>query len=155
MESDKQVISRVLSGDDDAYGELITRYQGPLFGMAMARLRDPDRAREAAADALTAGYLSLSQLKEPSRLDPGSVLSCTAPVSSNSETVKRAHLRTRTYRTETRSPTAPWRSVAPRCVFGSVSIAFPLDTESRLCSTTSRGSRSPRSLVGWISRRAR
>ena len=32
MESDKQVISRVLSGDDDAYGELITRYQGPLFG---------------------------------------------------------------------------------------------------------------------------
>ena len=40
---------------------------GPLFGMAMARLRDPGRAREAAVDALTAGYLSLSRLKEPSR----------------------------------------------------------------------------------------
>lgn len=67
MESDEQIIQKVLSGDREAYGELVSRHQDPLFAMALARLRDPVAAREAALDALTQGYVSLGQLREPSR----------------------------------------------------------------------------------------
>ena len=67
MESDEQVVTRVLSGDREAYGELVARNQQALFAMAVARLGDPVAAREAAVDALTQGYVHLAQLREPSR----------------------------------------------------------------------------------------
>jgi len=48
---DAGYLERLRAGDEAAYKELVTTYQGVLFGVARRVLRDPEEARDAVQDA--------------------------------------------------------------------------------------------------------
>ncbi len=60
-----QLVERAKAGDRAAYGELVVRFQGSVYAMALAKVRDPLEAQELAQDVFVHGMRKLPQLRDP------------------------------------------------------------------------------------------
>jgi RNA polymerase sigma-70 factor (ECF subfamily) len=58
------LVERAQVGDREAYGELVTRFQGSVYAMALARVRDPLEAQELAQDVFVHAMKKLPQLRD-------------------------------------------------------------------------------------------
>ncbi|HEX28837.1 TPA: sigma-70 family RNA polymerase sigma factor, partial [Candidatus Poribacteria bacterium] len=67
---DVEVIAEVLDGNIEAYGELVRRYYGIVFGICYHMVKNPDDAEDLAQEAFIVAFQKLSQLKDHSRF-PG------------------------------------------------------------------------------------
>jgi RNA polymerase sigma factor (sigma-70 family) len=65
--SDRQTIAAVKNGDCDRYRELVERYERKVFGVAWARLGDPDLAEEATQETFIRAYCKLNFLHAEGR----------------------------------------------------------------------------------------
>ena len=63
MESDAELIQRVLSGDDDAFTTLVRRHQKSVHALAWRRIGDFHSAEEIAQDVFLRAYKALPKLK--------------------------------------------------------------------------------------------
>ena len=59
------LVERAQVGDREAYGELVIRFQGSVYAMALARVRDPLEAQELAQDVFVHAMRKLPQLRDP------------------------------------------------------------------------------------------
>jgi RNA polymerase sigma-70 factor, ECF subfamily len=57
--SDAELVLDVRRGDRDAYGELVRRYQGRLFGLTLMMMRMPAAAEDVTQDAFVRAYTHL------------------------------------------------------------------------------------------------
>jgi len=58
------LVERAKTGDREAYGELVKRFQGSVYAMALARVRDPLEAQELAQDVFVHAMKKLPQLRD-------------------------------------------------------------------------------------------
>lgn len=58
------LVERAKVGDREAYGELVTRFQGSVYAMALARVRDALEAQELAQDVFVHAMRKLPQLRD-------------------------------------------------------------------------------------------
>lgn len=65
--TDRDLVLRSISGDADAYSELVNRYQHEVRNLARAIVKDYQNAEDLAQDAFIKAYHSLSDLKEPEK----------------------------------------------------------------------------------------
>jgi RNA polymerase sigma-70 factor (ECF subfamily) len=65
--SDAELVTRVLHGDVNAYGALVSRYRDRYARYAVHMLGNREDAEEALQDAFTRAYRSLSRCEEPER----------------------------------------------------------------------------------------
>lgn len=65
--SDAELVARVLSGDTDAYGVLVRRYQDAFFRFATRMLGSRDDADDALQSAFLRAYRSLRFCRNPGR----------------------------------------------------------------------------------------
>ena len=65
--SDAELVTRVLHGDVNAYGVLVSRYRDRYVRYAVHMLGNREDAEEALQDAFTRAYRSLSRCDEPER----------------------------------------------------------------------------------------
>src|SRR5829696_1715581 len=59
------LVERAKTGDREAYGELVTRFQSSVYAMALTRVRDPLEAQELAEDVFVHAMRKLPQLRDP------------------------------------------------------------------------------------------
>jgi len=59
------LVERAQAGDRAAYGELVRRFQGAVYAMALTRVRDPLEAQELAQEVFVHGMRKLPQLRDP------------------------------------------------------------------------------------------
>ena len=64
---DNEVISRVLQGEQNAYAELVTRYQGYVFTLVMRMIKSREDAEEVAQDIFVKAYRSLADFRGESK----------------------------------------------------------------------------------------
>src|SRR6266850_7381348 len=65
--SDAQVVARVLSGEQEAFGLLIRRYEPGLLRYATRMLGSRDAAADAVAEGLVRAYRHLASCRDPTR----------------------------------------------------------------------------------------
>lgn len=65
-DEDRDIVRKVLAGDDSAFGEIVTRWQGPLVSLAYRFTRDPGRAEDLAQEAFLRAYRTLKSWREDS-----------------------------------------------------------------------------------------
>src|SRR5581483_6153808 len=58
------LVERAKTGDREAYGELVSRFQGSVYAMALSRVRDPLEAQELAQDVFVHAMRKLPQLRD-------------------------------------------------------------------------------------------
>ena len=54
-------------GDTAAYGELVTRYQGRVYGLAYSWVGDWAEAEDMTQEAFLCAYMNLDQLRDPAK----------------------------------------------------------------------------------------
>ena len=59
------LVERAKVGDREAYGELVHRFQGSVYAMALGRVRNPLEAQELAQDVFVHAMKKLPQLRDP------------------------------------------------------------------------------------------
>ena len=59
------LVGRAKGGDREAYGELVVRFQGSVYAMALTRVHDPLEAQELAQEVFVHGMRKLPQLRDP------------------------------------------------------------------------------------------
>jgi len=64
---DKEIISRVLQGEQNAYAELVTRYQGYVFTLVLRMIKSREDAEEVAQDVFVKAYRSLADFRGESK----------------------------------------------------------------------------------------
>jgi len=62
--SDADVVRAVRQGDRDAFGEIVRRYQRPLFGLVLMVVRDAAGAEEVTQDAFVRAFANLDVYDE-------------------------------------------------------------------------------------------
>jgi RNA polymerase sigma-70 factor (ECF subfamily) len=70
LETAPELISASLDGHPEAYGHLVRRYQAPLMGYLVGRLRDRQEAEEIAQEVFVRSYAGLATLKKTSVFVP-------------------------------------------------------------------------------------
>lgn len=60
-----ELVLRAQAGDREAYGELVRRFQGAVYAMALTRVHDPLEAQELAQEVFVHGMRKLPQLRDP------------------------------------------------------------------------------------------
>ena len=65
--ADHDLVSLVRSGDREAYGALVARYQGHVYGLAYSLSGDWAEAQDIAQEAFVRAYANLDQLRDPAR----------------------------------------------------------------------------------------
>ena len=66
--TDAELVNRVRKlGDADAYGELVIRYQGQVYGLAYSIIGDRAEARDMAQEGFIRAYVKLHTLHKPER----------------------------------------------------------------------------------------
>ncbi|MGM9636613.1 MAG: RNA polymerase sigma factor [Eubacteriales bacterium] len=65
--NDMTLVSLTLAGDQNAYGELVLRYQSAVIGAANRVIRSRYLAEDAAQDAFVTAWMKLASLKEPEK----------------------------------------------------------------------------------------
>jgi RNA polymerase sigma-70 factor, ECF subfamily len=58
------LVERAKTGDREAYGELVTRFQNSVYAMALSRVRNPLEAQELAQDVFVHAMRKLPQLRD-------------------------------------------------------------------------------------------
>ena len=58
------LVERAKTGDREAYGELVVRFQNSVYAMSLARVRDPLEAQELAQDVFVHAMRKLPQLRD-------------------------------------------------------------------------------------------
>lgn len=61
---DDEVVRKVLSGDRDAYREIVERYGSRLIAFCRSRMQSDEDARDAAQDVFVRAYSSLSSFRQ-------------------------------------------------------------------------------------------
>src|SRR5437870_4713253 len=61
MEDEPEIIERILSGDTEAFGCLVRRYQGPILCFAQNILRDPAESEDVSQEVFLAAYVNLGR----------------------------------------------------------------------------------------------
>ena len=64
---DNEFISRVLRGEQNAYAELVNRYQGYVFTLVMRMIKSREDAEEVAQDVFVKAYRSLADFRGESK----------------------------------------------------------------------------------------
>lgn len=64
---DSEVISRVLQGEQNAYAELVNRYQAYVFTLVMRMIKSREDAEEVAQDIFVKAYRSLADFRGESK----------------------------------------------------------------------------------------
>lgn len=64
---DEALVQRCLSGDTEAFGELVGRYERPIFNVALRMLRDREEARDATQNAFVKAWQHLDQFDRSRR----------------------------------------------------------------------------------------
>lgn len=64
---DNEIISRVLQGQQNAYAELVNRYQGYVFTLVMRMIKSREDAEEVAQDVFVKAYRSLADFRGESK----------------------------------------------------------------------------------------
>ena len=64
--SDAELVLRSRSGDDRAFAELVRRYHGEVYGLALRSLKNPDDAQDLAQEAFLRAFRALDRF-DPSR----------------------------------------------------------------------------------------
>lgn len=59
------LVEKAKTGDREAYGELVVRFQNSVYAMALGRVRDPLEAQELAQDVFVHAMRKLPQLRDP------------------------------------------------------------------------------------------
>ena len=67
MESGLSLACRALSGDGEAFGELVNMYRVEVYGIALSIAGNRTDAEDLTQEAFIKAYLNLSQLKDPER----------------------------------------------------------------------------------------
>ena len=65
--SDNEIISRVLRGEQNAYAELVNRYQNYVFTLTLRLIKSREDAEEVAQDVFVKAYRSLADFKGESK----------------------------------------------------------------------------------------
>ena len=65
-DEDRDIVRKVLAGDDSAFGAIVTRWQGPLVSLAYRFTRDTGRAEDLAQEAFLRAYRTLGTWREES-----------------------------------------------------------------------------------------
>lgn len=65
--NDAGLVHRTRSGDQEAYGELVARYQGHVYGLAYSLVSNWSDAQDIAQEAFIRAYSNLEQLRDPAR----------------------------------------------------------------------------------------
>ena len=65
--SDAECINLIRSGNQDAYKELISRYQGHVYGLAYSSCGNWTDAQDIAQETFIRAYLNLDQIQHPER----------------------------------------------------------------------------------------
>ena len=65
--SDNEILSRVLQGDQQAYAEIVKRYQSFVFTIALRYTPNREDAEEIAQDSFVKAYRSLSDFRGESK----------------------------------------------------------------------------------------
>lgn len=65
--SDNEIISKVLSGDQQAYAELVNRYQSYVFTLALRFTKNREDAEEVSQDIFIKAYRALADFKGNSK----------------------------------------------------------------------------------------
>jgi RNA polymerase sigma factor (sigma-70 family) len=68
MISDGELVERCRKRDADAFGALVTRHQQLVFGVALARCKDPTLAEDVAQEAFVAAWRDLDRLRDGTRV---------------------------------------------------------------------------------------
>ena len=64
---DEVLVQQACSGDPQAFGQLVDRYQGAVYGLAYHLVGNANDAQDLAQEALLQAYLMLSQLQDPAK----------------------------------------------------------------------------------------
>ena len=64
---DAKIAEAALSGDKEAFGQLVVRYQGHIYGLAYSILGNWDDSQDTAQEAFIRAYLRLDQLRYPGK----------------------------------------------------------------------------------------
>jgi len=64
---DNEIISRVLQGEQNAYAELVNRYQGYVFTLVLRMIKSREDAEEVAQDVFVKAYRSLADFRGESK----------------------------------------------------------------------------------------
>jgi RNA polymerase sigma-70 factor, ECF subfamily len=67
---DGQLVSRCLSGDTEAFGKLVTRYQAAVYATAYFYVQRAQPAEDIAQEAFIAAYRNLPRLRDPGSFGP-------------------------------------------------------------------------------------
>jgi RNA polymerase sigma-70 factor (ECF subfamily) len=67
---DSELVGMARGGSREAYGELVTRYQGHVYALAYSLVGDWADAQDAAQEAFIRAYGNLDQLRDPGRFAP-------------------------------------------------------------------------------------
>lgn len=68
--SDASLVERTLAGDDDAFGQLVTRHQHQVYGYVFRMISDAHGACDITQTVFVQAYRSLSQLRDTAKLRP-------------------------------------------------------------------------------------
>src|SRR5437899_9748409 len=60
-----ELVQKAQTGDRQAYGELVERFQPTVYAVALARLRNPAEAQELTQEVFLHGMKKLAQLRDP------------------------------------------------------------------------------------------
>jgi len=66
--ADALLVARIRSGDDDAFEDLVARYQAPLFRYLRGLVGDQEQARDLLQETFLRAYRSLGGLEDPGLL---------------------------------------------------------------------------------------
>jgi RNA polymerase sigma factor (sigma-70 family) len=65
--TDAELVERTRAGEQEAYGTLVTRYQGHAYGLAYSLVNNWADAQDIAQETFIRSYLNLDQLRNPDR----------------------------------------------------------------------------------------
>jgi len=84
----RDLITAAQGGDRDAFGELVIRFEGSVYAVALRQLRNHSEAEELVQDVFVQAYGRLYQLREPERFG-GWLRSITVRMAINRRTRRR------------------------------------------------------------------
>ena len=73
IKDDVQLIQRILSGDDEAFGILVQKYRKGVHALVWRKIGDFHYAEEITQDVFLQVYKKLGTLKNPSQFSDGSM----------------------------------------------------------------------------------